>query len=521
MDAFLAKLVNYYALSEEEVSSLLRKASFIDLPVPSKFKDMEKAKNRIFNAIKKGEKIGIYGDYDCDGVLSTTIITKTLRDLGYKEVYPFLPSRYIDGYGITEKYVENAYKKGISLIITVDNGVSAFDALNKAKDLGIDVILTDHHEIVSDLPPHYAVLHPLFSEYGDVVSCGAYVSFMLASSLKGSYDPYLGTLAGIATISDMMPLRSYNRTIVRLALDYLNGNANYALIKLAGTTEFTEDTIALKIAPKINALGRMGQNYELMVLLEYFSTDDKSRIDEMFVYIDKVNSARKKTMEESYKQNDDVDLSKSAIVTITNEKEGLIGLLAARYLSTYDKVSVVFCVDSSDKTLLKGSARSKDGFSIVKAFESLGDLLETYGGHAFAGGCSLKISNYEKFKEAFTHLADVYTLEEQTKKTIDLNINELTFKNYETYRNLGPYGQGFPKPYFLLREIPKKVITYSRDGKHVLTPLGRNQKLVAFYKGEEIRDLQTPSLSFIGTLETNTFRGYRTLQFVVTEVVKD
>ena len=519
MNTFKEKLLKHFNLSEEEFLALTKEPVTVDLlPGFTKFNDIDRILERIKKAIENKEKIAIYGDYDCDGVMATTILYKAFLDLNYSLIYPFLPSRYIDGYGLTSDYVKKAAKKGISLIITVDNGVSANDAIDLANSLGIDVIVTDHHEVIHELPKAYAFMHPFISEYGEITCCGAYVSFMLASALLGKYDEYLLTLAAIATISDVMPLKQYNRDIVRIALNILENNSYLALTKLAGTTLIDEEVIAMRIAPKINAIGRMAENHELNVLLEYLTTSDKRRINAIYEYIEKVNEIRKETMNIAFSENDEINESEDAIVVLTSESEGLIGLLATRFLKTYDKVAIVFCKDSKDPTLLRGSARSKKGFNVSKAFKELSHLPESYGGHAFAGGCSLKVTNYLEFKEEFIKLAKVYTLLESKKKTIALDKEEFTFENYALYRSLAPYGEGFKKPYFKLSNIRKEELVYSRDGKHILTPLGSSRKLIGFNKADDINLKEDSSLDFIGTLSFNEYRGWKTLQFMIEDI---
>ena len=260
---FKTKLLNYFNINDEQYKELTKPIEKIILPSYNNFNDMKKATETIKNAMANNDKIVIYGDYDCDGIMSTSIMVKCFNMLNYHIGY-YIPSRYIDGYGLNAKRVQDFYDKGYKLIITVDNGIAQFEAIQKAYDLGMKVIVTDHHERQEILPDVEAILHPIISNYGNVVCCGAYVAFMLASSLLNKYDEYLLSLASIATISDMMPLVSYNRDIVRLGIYYMNKNNYYSIRLLSEESIIDENVIGLKMAPKINAIGRMMKIHLLM-----------------------------------------------------------------------------------------------------------------------------------------------------------------------------------------------------------------------------------------------------------------
>ena len=221
-DKFLEKLLDAYNLSYEQYLEMTKEVNYDDLEDPYTFLGIEKAKDRINSAIKNNEKIMIYGDYDCDGFSSVSILVNMFKYLNYPNVGYYIPSRYKDGYGITSAMVDLIHQKGYTLIITVDNGVAQFEALSKAKDYNIDVILTDHHEMINELPPCYTIVHPFLKTNNlNLPECGAYVAFNLSRVVLGRVDDYLLVLAALATISDMMPLVSYNRIIVRMALKLL------------------------------------------------------------------------------------------------------------------------------------------------------------------------------------------------------------------------------------------------------------------------------------------------------------
>lgn len=512
---FLEQLLHYYQLTREDYEVLTKPVTFASLPSPFHFQGMEKVVERIQKAIDQKEKIVIYGDYDCDGVMATAILVHTFNLLNYPVGY-YLPSRYLDGYGLNEKMVEAFHQKDYRLIITVDNGVSQHVAINKALDYGIETIVTDHHQLPETLPPAYAILHPTYSNYGETITCGAYVALMLSSALLGREIRYLVTLAALATMSDMMPLVSYNRDVVRLGVEYFNEDLYPALTLLAGDGPYTEEAFSLKIAPAINAVGRMVEDQSINRLIPYLLTDDEKERLRLYRDIKTTNQARKDTVKDAFTNLETIDEKEAAIVILTEEKEGLTGLLATQYLNTYQKPTIVFS-KTSDEKILKGSARSKPGFHIVKAFSALEDLLLTYGGHAGAGGCSLKTENFPLFKARFLELASRYPLLDCDFKTIPINKEAVTWKNYEILRSLAPFGQGFPSPYFALESQRLNALTFSRDEKHILTPIKKDVKIVGFYFPKKDFEIQK-SYTLIGKFSTSTFRNLLSLQFAIEEV---
>ena len=268
---FRQKILDYYSLSEEDYKKLTKPLEELDLPDFNSPPDISKIKNRIFRAIENKEKIIVYGDYDCDGICSTTIMVKTFEKLNYKAAY-YIPTRYNDGYGLNVSNVIKIKNAGFSLIITVDNGVCQNEAIDKANELGIDVIVIDHHEPGSEQVNALGIIHPSISHISEEFGCGAFMSLIVSGALLGSYDDYLVTLAGLATISDMMELKGYNRNVVRLALENLKNNKYPTLMSLIEGDTFTEKSFGLDIAPKINAYpSRLDRRAE-----SFFSPQDEA-----------------------------------------------------------------------------------------------------------------------------------------------------------------------------------------------------------------------------------------------------
>lgn len=508
---FLEKLCNYFHLSKDDYIRLTLPPSIENIPSPAHFLDMESVVKSIHESIDCNEKIFIYGDYDCDGIMSTSILVKTFEKMGVKVGY-YIPSRYKDGYGLNEEKVQLAFDKGYRVIITVDNGVCQFKAIELAKSLGMKVIVTDHHTMEEEKVKADYILHPTYSHYGDVICCGAYVAFMLSWALLQEVDPYLLDLAAIATISDMMELKEYNREIVRLALEDFKIHDYPAIRLLAGEEKLDEQIISLIIAPKINAIGRITTATQVNRLVQYFTTNNEEERNLIYQMIEEGNARRKEWTKKAC-ETLVVDEKEAAIISITDQKEGLIGLIANRLLQQYNKPVVVFAY-SEEQGILKGSARSKNGFSIIEAFQELKPYFVVSGGHALAGGCSLKEEFFEDFKKGFIEYAKLHPIIEEKKEVIHLSLDEITVQNYEIYRSLAPYGMGFEAPLFEVDGLQVSSFSFISKGEHLMTPISMKTKLVGFHVSKTSLE-NYRFIDIIGNMKMNYFHGNTTLQFMI------
>ena len=368
MNDFLKKLLDYYSLSEEDYLSLTKDISEVKLLDPNSIKGMDKVKERIFSAIKNKEKVIIYGDYDCDGITSTSIMFETFKKLGYEVSY-YIPSRYIDGYGLNVENVIKIKEGGYNLIICVDNGISANEAIDKANELGMDVIVIDHHELGEQTVNAVGVIHPTVSEISTIIGSAGYMSLFVSGALLGKYDDYLVTLAGLSVVSDMMELKGYNRDVVRLALFNLQKHRYSRLISLTDNDTISEKTFGLEIAPKINAIARIVTNKNINLLVKYLTSSDEIYAKSLRDWILKNNEVRKQLTTQAIEKisSDEIE-GKDGIVLKLDILEGLIGLIANRLLSTYNVPVLIFTEDEKDPSILKGSIRSKEGFNVTNAF---------------------------------------------------------------------------------------------------------------------------------------------------------
>lgn len=519
MNKFLFNLLEKMKLSYEDYLDLTKDISLSNLENPDDFINMDLAYSRINKAINNNEKIMIYGDYDCDGFCSVSIMINLFKKLNYHQVGYYIPSRFKDGYGINEDMVRLIHKKGYKLIITVDNGVSQFSSLELAKQLGIDVIITDHHEFQSILPTCYTIIHP-FLKHNNLClpQCGAYVVFMLASKLLGYYDEYLLTLASLATISDLMPLKSHNRNVVRLGIQSLIKNKYPSFnMLLDATKSIDEKTFGFDIAPKINAVGRIIEDISINRVIEYFSTNDYSELLDISQFINEANNKRKALTLDAFKS---LDLSefkddKVIVIKLNNINEGLIGLVANRIMNETKKPCVVFTNDQFN--LLKGSARSLTGFALNEAFEELKDILERFGGHANAGGLSIKEENFFAFKERINALAQNKIIHEEEKIILDCQKEDFNYENYQIIKSLSPFGEGFIEPYLSII-ISSNNITYLSLGAHIKGNINQNCSFIGFNFNKNYGVERQVKL--IGRLELDNFRGGKKLSFKVSEVIE-
>ncbi len=514
MSEFLTKLLAYYNLTKEEYETLTAPVSVNDIPYAYAFFNFETFIARIEKAIANDEVILIYGDYDADGILATSILKYAFNKRG-KDVFTMIPSRYKDGYGLSVAVVKRLAKRGIDLIITVDNGINAHEAIKAANELGIDVLVSDHHEQSATLPPAVALLHPELSSLPPLNSCGAYMALVISYGLLTYYDDYLISLASIATVADMMALVDRNRTVVKLGLALMNKHQYPSLVKLNGSTLFTDKNMGMRIAPRINALGRLSQKYEANILVEYFTTTDPKRINEIAHYVEEVYEARKKVSRARDLTNE--ELQEPAVCMISDELEGVLGLLAQSYLTNYGKPAIIFTESSEDPTLLKGSARSSKGLNVIDAFAYLKDYIIVSGGHAEAGGLTIKADDFLAFRDKFNEFATKNPLLPVEKQVITIELTDLTPENFAYVKALTPFGFSFEEPEFYLCEAQALNLTFSRDKKHIITTLENGIKVIGFNVSDVLKEKD--NFAFYGVFSQSEFRGRLTDDFIIKDII--
>ena len=516
MENLFQRLLNFYQIKEDDYLSLTMDVNASNFALGHTFNNMEEVVNALKACVKDNKKIFIYGDYDADGIMSVAILVKMFNDLKYPVFY-HVPSRYLDGYGLTLKSSEEIVKDGYDVLITVDNGITAFEGINYAKEHGLTVFVLDHHQPEETLPNADYILHPVTSKFGDVATSAGFVTMMFTYAYLGYLDSYILTLAAITLVSDMMPLLAYNRNLLRLAIKNYQDGRFTALDLLKEKEPFNEATIGMRIAPKINAVGRLIEDDEsLDKMVEFFTSNDQEFLLNYNNQINLINETRKEMTKEAVENSKDVDTSKAAIIAIIEQKEGLIGLIANNFVKKYNKPTIIFALDASGKCY-KGSARAPKGFNIVNTFNQMSDLLETSGGHAMAGGCTIKKEDFERFKERFIALAEASDITVNEEKLIPLYINDISLDNYRLVESFSPFGENWPAPKFMLPHIKVSSLMYSRDQQHILTSIGNSSRLTGFYfPKEKMQEYQF--VDMIGTLRLSTYFNKTTVELLISQI---
>ncbi|MGG3269856.1 single-stranded-DNA-specific exonuclease RecJ [Priestia aryabhattai] len=479
---------------------------------PFLLNDMKKAVYRIVKAIRRKEKIMVFGDYDGDGITATTILVKALMyfeaDVSFR-----LPLRS-EGYGITSSAVQEIAAKNISLIITVDNGSSAHEAMKEARKRGIDVIVTDHHDILKEHPDCYAFINPkrFDNTYPFNDLCGAGVALKVVESLFNLSNrpwykyagPYL-ELATIGTIADLVSLRNENRVICHFGLKQLNLNPQPVLKKLFQILKISHvdsSTIGFQIAPILNAVGRVDDpNLAVGLLLNpHTSMNDLKTLVEFNKQRKNLTNVQYQLVEKEIAKN---QLNKQNVIVVFGDfNKGIIGILASRISDKFKKPSIVI---SSCGT---GSCRGVNGtnFSMIKTLERCSHFFLKYGGHQAAAGFSVNVDCIPLFKEAVQHSAK----KEQTQFTItkhylsDFPIQSFSKEMANDLEALEPYGMGFKKPVFQSSIIsPQKIETFGMYNEHFKFKVGKNEFL-GFGKGPLLLEIKGKSVHFLYTLNSSS-----------------
>lgn len=502
-----------------------------DLHDPFLMNDMDKAVQRLNKAMGRKERIMIYGDYDVDGTTAVSLVYKYLQQY-YSNIDYYIPDRYDEGYGISQKGIDYAAETNVKLIIVLDCGIKAIDEVAYAKTKGIDFIICDHHVPDDVLPDATAILNPKRhdSTYpcSDLSGCGVGFKFMQAfakdNGLAFNSLIHLLDLVVISIASDIVPIMGENRILAYHGLRQLNSSPSTgikAIIEICGLKgkELTMSDIIFKIGPRINASGRVQNGKESVDLLtekNYAAALQKSN------QINEYNETRKdldKSMtEEANKIVDSLDnLSSRKTIVLFNPDwhKGVIGIVASRLTEIYYRPAVVLTKTNEFAT---GSARSVSGFDVYKAIEHCKDLLENFGGHTYAAGLTMKIENVEEFTRRFEEFVAANIMPEQTGAIInidaELQFKDISMKFYNDLKKFSPFGPANNKPLFMTRNVydygTSRVV--GRDQEHIKMELVDNKSNkvingIAFGQSSQVRYIKTKSsFDICYTIEENTHK---------------
>ena len=499
--------------------------------------DMKKGIERIRKAIKLDEEIIVYGDYDADGITSTAILVEAIETLG-GNVHYYLPNRFTDGYGPNKETFQRLIQEGNKLILTCDNGVIGHEAISFAQEMGVDVIVTDHHELPDVLPEAYAIIHPRHPEgeypFGDL--SGAGVALKVATALLERIPYELFDIAAIGTVADLVILKDENRWIVKKGLEILQQTERVGLqllyenggIKLS---EIDEGTIGFMIGPRLNALGRMGDANPGVELLLSF---DEDKLETLVNFIQNTNKERQSLVDEIYqsalKKLEEEEMLPSIIVLgDASWQEGVLGIVASRITEKTGRPSIMLQYHS-DTGIAKGSARSIESLDMFRALSSTSDILLKFGGHQMAAGMSLKIADVPMFIEKLDDFSKPLYQEiiKGKRIVIDemLDLSEITLGFLKEVDLLKPFGSGNEKPIFGIEDVlVQNIRQIGAENRHLKLELERNESkldVIGFSKGSLAEQLnEHDQVSAIGVLSINTWRNQSKPQMELKDLSSD
>lgn len=531
-------LINRGIESVEQAKRFLS-ASLEEMYDPYLMTDMEDAVDRILMAIEENAKICIYGDYDVDGVTSTALCVNVLRKLEADVMY-YIPVRADEGYGLNEEAVEYLAQQEVNLIVTVDCGIRSIDVVEKVQELGMDIIVTDHHECGENLPQALAVINPHRGDcsypFAELAGVGVALKLMQAVTDSVGCGELVGAvmdLAAIGTVADVVPLLDENRVIVKNGLKVLQDTENVglqALIEISGLMdkEISAYNIAFVLAPRINAAGRLADASRCVELL---ITEDSSLAHEIAEELEKENRERQRIEAEIQEQaikklSTEERYEKDLIIVLEDENwhPGVIGIVASRVVDQYSKPAILIAKDAE---LGKGSARSMRGFNIYEAMCRCSELFEKFGGHEMAAGLTVKAKNIEvlrkKLNEIAAEMLEGKELLPEIMVDYKLEAEDMNLKTAKQLKMLEPFGMGNANPSFVCRNlqiVDRRLVGTS--GKHISLNLydGQNNvKAIAFNMGNLFNVLSIgKKIDIICCMDINLWNNNENLQLVIKDI---
>ena len=503
------------------------------LPDPFLMQDMALAADRVRLAIARGERIAVFGDYDVDGITSTCLLGEFLRSLG-ADCICYIPSRLEEGYGLNPIAIHQLHGEDVKLIVTVDCGITALDEALLCRKLGIDLVITDHHECKDQLPEAVAVVDPHRPDcgYPHQNLSGVGVAFKLACAISGDTEDVLdkySDMVCLGTVADVMLLQGENRVFVSRGLQSLRNTRRpgiAALMREAGCVQesVTASTIGYNLAPRINAAGRMGQ---IDLALDLFLTDDEDRAAELARALCELNRQRQAVESNIYQQAVSMLPSGKApeAIVLADESwhQGVVGIVASRMAEEYCCPAFLICLDGEHG---KASSRSFGGFNLFSSLSALSPLLESYGGHELAAGFTISRKNIQDFRREISAMAAEYYAGTGPKTVLDIDCTVspelLTIKNIDALNILEPCGNGCPKPVFAMERLTVERITMVGGGRHMRLRLrsGRSALNAIYFSANpqtaSIEQGDVVDVAF--NAQVNEFRGERSVQLNLLDI---
>ncbi len=529
-------LVNRGITEEKQIFKFLNPKRN-DFYNPYEMPDMDIAVKRIVKAIKNQEKTIIYGDYDVDGITSVTVLKSFLVERGL-DIAEYIPNRLEEGYGLNENAVKEIANQGYTLMITVDCGISAIEEVEYANKLGIETIITDHHEPGNELPKALAIVDAKRKDnkYPFRNLAGVGVVFKLIQAIgtelnldEKEYLKYLDIVC-IGTISDIVPLVDENRVIVKLGLKLVEQTRNLglkAILQASGYSKIDSSTISFGVAPRINACGRMGHQEEALKL---FLSKDINEVNELTQKLNEYNRLRQETEKNIYTdaimqiERDGLANKNTIVVMGKNWHHGVIGIVSSKITELYFKPSILLCEEDN---IGKGSGRSIPGFDLYEALTQCKNAIEKFGGHSMAVGISVKKENLEMFKKELEQISKERNIEEIVpilKIDAQIDLEETNKEMVESLKELEPFGEENKTPLFMIRNLKIDSIRALSEGKHLKLTLKGNKNIVnaiGFNLGELSNDYKIgDKIDVVGNLEINSFNGVDNIQINIKDLMR-
>ena len=540
---FLAKVLVSKGFDTPEKAEEYLNGNISSLADPFLLKDMDVAVNKIRSSVESHEKIMIYGDYDVDGITSVAALWRYLTFKG-ADVCCYIPERINEGYGLNTQAISKFAEDGVKLIITVDSGITAHEEIEFAKSLGIDVVITDHHECREELPEAVAVVNPhrQDSEYPFKELAGVGVVFRLICAYEGNKNlsnicSKYSDIVALGTVADVMPIVGENRIIVKHGLASLVNTKNKGLCSLIEQTfaerktaqrkNITASSIGFGLAPRINAAGRIGDVNQALKLL---ITENKAEADNIATYLCAVNRERQlienMIFEEAVsmiESNHDFDNDKVIVLVSEKWHLGVIGIVASKITERYKLPSILISIDGD---IGKGSGRSIKGFNINEAISECKSLLIKYGGHELAAGLTIDKNNVDAFRKAINEYAsksfDFSSVCNYIDADFEIDVKDITVEHAKELQSLEPFGLQNPLPLFFIKDALIKELYPIGEGKHLKMIIEKNSCLAtALYFGmsaDRFRFSEGDTVDFMCNMDLNDFRGTLSVQVVVKDV---
>jgi single-stranded-DNA-specific exonuclease len=498
---------------------------------------MKESVERIHKAVESNEKILIFGDYDADGVSSTTVMYYALKELGANFDY-YIPNRFTEGYGPNEPALRKAKEEGYTLVVTVDTGISAVHEAAVAKEIGLDFIITDHHEAPPVLPDAYSIINPKKPgcTYPFSGLAGVGVAFKVAHALHGNPPLHLLDFACIGTIADLVPLVDENRIIAKLGIEALSKTDKIGLqelLKISGLyeKELTAEDVGFAIGPRVNAAGRLGS---AMPVVELFTTHDREQSAMLAEEIDSVNKERQAIVNDITKEaiamvEENFPPEENEVLLLAKEgwNPGVIGIVASRLVEKFYRPTIVLCLDP-EKGIAKGSARSIQGFDMFENLSESRDILPHFGGHPMAAGMTLSLHDVDELRERLIRQAKKVLKPEDflpvTMVDLTASLDEISLDTVELLSTLAPFGVGNPHPRVLIDQVPiREMKKIGSQSNHLKLQVGNGEMSVldciGFQKGSLLDEMTPYSiLSLVGQIQLNEWNGYRKPQMLLEDL---